>query len=142
VKLIPVAHGRIRVHLPGDWEDRSALLFVAPAHEGPRAPMSPKPPEKKHRNISVTLDPTDAASAEAYVRELGVTEIGPIVIAGREGSAGERRVAIPGAWVRQLVGAVIVADGLALLAIGSVDEGSFDLHREELRELIARIEFK
>ena len=104
--------------------------------------MSPKPPEKKHRNISVTLDPTDAPSAEAYVRSLGITEIAPITIAGREGCAGERRVAIPGAWVKQLVGAVIVIERLALLAIASVDEGSFDAHRDELRSLIERIEFK
>jgi hypothetical protein len=139
-RLIAVDHGRIRVHLPADWEDRSALLFIAPAHEAPVAPLSAKEPERKHRNLSVTLDPTEMESIEAYVRSLGVAEVAAISIAGRTGASGERRIAIDGGWVRQLVAAVLVSEGLALLAIGSADEGSFEAHRAELLSLIERIE--
>ena len=51
--LIPVDHGRIRIFLPGDWQDRSALLFVAPSHAGLEAPL-PSPAET--RTIEIAND--------------------------------------------------------------------------------------
>jgi hypothetical protein len=140
--LFPVEHGRIRVHLPGDWEDRSTLLFLAPAHAGPAAPMSAKAPAKRHRNLSITLDRTDAESAEQFVKKLlGVATAEPIELAARAGACAARRVQTPDGWVRQLVAAAIVEPGLVLLAIASVDEGSFEAHRAELVGLMGRIEF-
>jgi hypothetical protein len=92
--------------------------------------------------LSVVLDPTDERDVAAYVRALGAQELRTIVIAGRDGACGERRLAIAEGWVRQLVAAVFVAEGLALLAIGSSDEGSFDAHRAELESLVASIEVR
>ena len=139
---IPVDHGRIRMLVPGDWQDRSTLLFVAPPHQVMEAPLTAKRTPERHRAISVTLDPTDAGSAEAYLRELGVDSIDSIGIAGRHGACAERSVMTEQGVVRQLVAVAIVADGLALLAVGSVDAGSFDAHRAELVELIGAIELR
>ena len=138
---MPVDHGRVRMFLPGDWEDRSTLLFVAPSHAALEAPLAARRTAEKHRALSVTLDPTDARSIDDYVLDL-VSAISPISIAGRTGACGERRVQTRHGFVRQLVAAILVEDGLALLAVASVDEASFEAHRDELVDLIGRIELR
>src|SRR4051812_20951891 len=87
---VEIRYGRLRLQVPGDWEDRTTVSFLSPAQAGLVAPRSIKPPDRFRRALQVSVErkPQDVTSPRGLIEAgnlaLRQTQTGVEVLEERE----------------------------------------------------------
>lgn len=139
-----IRHGGLEVDLPGDWEDRSSLLFVAPASDA-SLPVGNKV-EASREAITIDFTFGDGRDAKVILEERAaglrkidpgfeVIEQGPFECGFGEAWCYEQRLTLGEVRVRQL--AVVCCVGpVAISATAAASEERFGAVRPRLEAVL------
>jgi len=148
---IEMRHGRLKLRLPRDWQDRSELAFESPTQRLAADPRRPGSAKEYSNNMHVTFEdraphlstPSDYIDLiEEQLKKQGVIfrEIRRFEVASADAPrlGVERRINTSGGWVRQL-SVVAFYDDLTVVATGSTIEPTEEATLNELRELLGSV---
>ena len=152
--LTELGHGRLTISLPGDWRDRSTLLFIGPHTASASAPLQAGAAAAFQSNIVITVEskPEGIETPKAFLEQMsdsmhaaGVdvqrVDSTPFPLGEQDGWCIALRVDVEGTVMRQLVVATF-CDELAVVATGSTEESMHAEQIELLREILATVRFE